>query len=241
MRDEVLPLVHLSDIFQTKNELSKQKELFVVVVGLANQKMGVIVDYLVGQEEVVIKSLGEYLKNIPGIAGATVRGDGKIALIIDVVSMIEMGKSVQNNLLKQILAEKEQKKQVKNLCILIVDDSSTGRKIARDYLSKADIQSLEAQNGIEALEILKDSNNQIDAVLIDIEMPKMDGYTLAQEIRKINQFRTIPLIATTTLGSKDNRIKGLEAGMNDYLTKPYSKSYFWSVLKKNLKLDEDLA
>ncbi|MDO7827539.1 chemotaxis protein CheA, partial [Helicobacter pylori] len=92
LRDEVLSLVRLSDIFKVDAILESNSDVYVVIIGLADQKIGVIVDYLIGQEEVVIKSLGYYLKNTRGIAGATVRGDGKITLIVDVGAMMDMAK-----------------------------------------------------------------------------------------------------------------------------------------------------
>ena len=240
LRDEVLPLVHMSSIFEVKNDFGSAKEIYVVIIGLAEQKIGMIVDCLIGQEEVVIKSLGEYLKNIQGIAGATVRGDGKITLIVDVVAIMEMGKNIKVNLNK-IIEEKQMEnanKSPKDFTILITDDSSTYRAIAQNYLQEFGVQTLEAQNGLEALEILKKNDCKVDAVLIDIEMPKMDGYTLASEIRKMSKFRNLPLIAITSMNSKNDRIRGVEAGMTEYISKPYSKEYLIKIIKRSLKLED---
>ncbi|HIY44092.1 MAG TPA: response regulator [Candidatus Helicobacter avistercoris] len=240
LRDEVLPLVHMSSIFEVKNDFGSAKEIYVVIIGLAEQKIGMIVDCLIGQEEVVIKSLGEYLKNIQGIAGATVRGDGKITLIVDVVAIMEMGKNIKVNLNK-IIEEKQiqnANRTPKDFTVLITDDSSTYRAIAQNYLQEFGVQTLEAQNGLEALEILKKSEKNIDAVLVDIEMPKMDGYTLASEVRKISKFRNLPLIAVTSMNSKNDRIRGVEAGMTEYISKPYSKEYLFKIIRRCLKLDD---
>ena len=240
LRDEVLPLVHMSSIFEVKNDFGSAKEIYVVIIGLAEQKIGMIVDCLIGQEEVVIKSLGEYLKNIQGIAGATVRGDGKITLIVDVVAIMEMGKNIKVNLNK-IIEEKQiqnSNRTPKDFTVLITDDSSTYRAIAQNYLQEFGVQTLEAQNGLEALEILKKSEKNIDAVLVDIEMPKMDGYTLASEVRKISKFRNLPLIAVTSMNSKNDRIRGVEAGMTEYISKPYSKEYLFKIIRRCLKLDD---
>ncbi|ELK4764292.1 chemotaxis protein CheA, partial [Campylobacter coli] len=84
LRDEVLSLVRLSDVFGVKQVLESGDQTYVVVIGVAESKLGIIVDTLVGQEEIVIKSMGDYLQNIQGIAGATIRGDGRVTLIIDV-------------------------------------------------------------------------------------------------------------------------------------------------------------
>lgn len=240
LRDEVLPLVHMSSIFEVKNDFGSAKEIYVVIIGLAEQKIGMIVDCLIGQEEVVIKSLGEYLKNIQGIAGATVRGDGKITLIVDVVAIMEMGKNIKVNLNKIIEERQIQNanRTPKDFTVLITDDSSTYRAIAQNYLQEFGVQTLEAQNGLEALEILKKSEKNIDAVLVDIEMPKMDGYTLASEVRKISKFRNLPLIAVTSMNSKNDRIRGVEAGMTEYISKPYSKEYLFKIIRRCLKLDD---
>lgn len=240
LRDEILPLMHMSNIFDIQNDFGNSNEIYVVIIGLAEQKIGMIVDSLIGQEEVVIKSLGEYLKNIQGIAGATVRGDGKITLIVDVVAVMEMGRDIKVNLNK-IIEEKQLEnanRTLNDFTILVTDDSSTYRHAAVNYLQEFGFQTLEAQDGIEALDLLKTSKQKIDAVLVDIEMPKMDGYTLASEVRKINKFKGTPLIAVTSLNSKSDRIRGAESGMTEYISKPYSKEYLINVLKRSLKLEK---
>lgn len=241
LRDEVLPLVHMADIFNIHHDFEKTNKFFVVIIGLADQKIGIIVDCLIGQEEVVIKSLGEYLKNIQGIAGATVRGDGKITLILDIVSLMEMGRNIKINLSKKIELKHQEmiNRQPKDIHILIVDDSQTYRHLAKNHLQEVGFQITEAQDGLEALKLLKDSQNSFDLALIDIEMPKMDGYTLAYEIQKNSRLKNIPLIATTSLNSKANRIKGSESGMTDYITKPYSKEFLLKTITKNLHLNEE--
>ncbi|WP_027326645.1 chemotaxis protein CheW [Helicobacter pametensis] len=240
LRNEVLPLVHMADLFQIENDFGRAREFYVVIIGLANQKMGIIVDHLIGQEEVVIKSLGEYLKNIQGIAGATVRGDGKITLIVDVVAIMQMGRDTKINLYKKIEIKQQEllQKKPSDFKILIVDDSVTYRHIARDTLKAIGISIHEASDGLEALQILKKNQSHFDAILIDIEMPNMDGYTLANQIRKINRFRHTPLIAITNLNSRHSRIKGAESGMTEYITKPYSKEFLLKVVCKSLELDQ---
>lgn len=240
LRDEILPLMHMSNIFDIQNDFGNSNEIYVVIIGLAEQKIGMIVDSLIGQEEVVIKSLGEYLKNIQGIAGATVRGDGKITLIVDVVAIMEMGRNIKVNLNK-IIEEKQLEnanRTLNDFTILVTDDSATYRHAAVNYLQEFGFQTLEAQDGIEALEMLKNHSRKIDAVLVDIEMPKMDGYALASEVRKINKFKSTPLIAVTSLNSKSDRIRGAESGMTEYISKPYSKEYLINVLKRSLKLEK---
>lgn len=241
LRDEVLSLVRLSDIFKVDAILESNSDVYVVIIGLADQKIGVIVDYLIGQEEVVIKSLGYYLKNTRGIAGATVRGDGKITLIVDVGAMMDMAKSIKVNI-TTLMNESENtksKNSPSDYVVLAIDDSSTDRAIIRKCLKSLGITLLEATNGLEGLEMLKNGDKIPDAILVDIEMPKMDGYTFASEVRKYNKFKNLPLIAVTSRVTKTDRMRGVESGMTEYITKPYSGEYLTTVVKRSIKLEGD--
>ncbi|NHA78233.1 hybrid sensor histidine kinase/response regulator [Helicobacter pylori] len=241
LRDEVLSLVRLSDIFKVDAILESNSDVYVVIIGLADQKIGVIVDYLIGQEEVVIKSLGYYLKNTRGIAGATVRGDGKITLIVDVGAMMDMAKRIKVNI-TTLMNESENtksKNSPSDYIVLAIDDSSTDRAIIRKCLKPLGITLLEATNGLEGLEMLKNGDKIPDAILVDIEMPKMDGYTFASEVRKYNKFKNLPLIAVTSRVTKTDRMRGVESGMTEYITKPYSGEYLTTVVKRSIKLEGD--
>ena len=241
LRDEVLSLVRLADIFKVDSVLESLNEVYVVIIGLAEQKIGVIVDYLIGQEEVVIKSLGYYLKGTEGIAGATVRGDGKITLIADVAAMMDMAKDVKvsvNNLISQSTAAKA-KNAPSDYIVLAIDDSTTDRTIMKKCLKPLGVTVLEASNGLEGLEIVKSGDHDLDAVLVDIEMPRMDGYTFASEVRKYNRFKNLPLIAVTSRTSKTDRMRGVESGMTEYITKPYTPEYLLNVVKRNINLHVD--
>ena len=238
LRNEVLSLVHLADIFDVERVFSMGEHAYVVIIGLAESKIGLIVDSLVGQEEIVIKSLGEYLKGIEGIAGATIRGDGRVTLIVDVGALMHMAKSVKGSIqnLESSTASKSVKTKPSDYNILIVDDSKTDRSIMKKSLAPLGVTIIEATNGVEALNLMKDGSKVFDAVLIDIEMPRMDGYTLASEIRKFNKFKNIPLIAVTSRASRSDRMRGVEVGMTEYITKPYTPEYLMNVVARNINL-----
>lgn len=238
LRDEVLSLVRLSDVFGVKQVLENTEQTYVVVIGVAESKLGIIVDTLVGQEEIVIKSMGEYLQNIQGIAGATIRGDGRVTLIIDVAAMMDIAKEIKVDIKAQIesQAKKVAKEKPSDYTVLIVDDSKMDRNIMQKSLEPLGVSVIEATNGVEALSTIKSGEHDIDAVLIDIEMPRMDGYTLAGEIRKYSKYKNLPLVAVTSRTSKSDRLRGVEVGMTEYITKPYSPEYLENVVRKNLKL-----
>ena len=237
LRDDVLSLVHIGDIFEVERILDASEHAYVVVLGLGTSKLGLIVDTLVGQEEIVIKSLGEYLKGIEGIAGATIRGDGGVTLIVDVVALMNMAKDVKASALTNgddAGNGVNEKTKPSDYTVMIVDDSKTDRTIMRKALEPLGVTLVEASDGQEALNILKSGDYNFDAMLIDIEMPRMDGYSLATEIKKYNRYKNLPLIAVTSRTSKSDRMRGVESGMVEYITKPYSSDYLSSVVQRNV-------
>jgi two-component system chemotaxis sensor kinase CheA len=236
LRNEILPLVRLSDLFGVEQLFADDDHSYVVVLGLADSKIGIIVNGLVGQEEVVIKSMGEYLQGIEGIAGATIRGDGGVTLITDVAQMMNLAKDIKIDLTQQSTNDAQVKNGPSDYNVLVVDDSKTDRTIIRKSLEPLGITLTEATNGVEALNILKSGETSFDCVLVDIEMPQMDGYTLASEIRKYSKYRQLPLLAVTSRTSKSDRLRGVEVGMTEYITKPYSPDYLRDTVSKNIKL-----
>ena len=243
LRNEVLSLVHIGDIFEVERILDSGEHAYVVVLGLGVQKLGLIVDSLVGQEEIVIKSLGEYLKGIEGIAGATIRGDGGVTLIVDVAALMDIAKNVKATTMmadqKSGLEHSAEKTKSSDYKIMIVDDSKTDRMIMRKSLEATGMTLIEATDGQEALTILKQGDHHFDAMLIDIEMPRMDGYTLATEIKKYSRYKQMPLIAVTSRTGKSDRMRGVESGMVEYITKPYSADYLSSVVQRNVNFKSE--
>ncbi len=236
LRDEVLSLVHIADIFEVERVFDSSEHAYVVVLGLAETKIGLIVDTLVGQEEIVIKSMGEYLHGMDGIAGATIRGDGGVTLIVDVAAIMQMAKTVKSSVtVEHGASSSREKTQPSDYKVMIIDDSKTDRKIMNMALKPLGITLVEATDGVEALNILKSGEYHFDALLIDIEMPRMDGYTLASEIKKYNKYKNLPLIAVTSRSGKADRMRGVESGMVEYITKPYSPDYLQNVVKRNIK------
>ncbi len=242
LRDDVLSLVHIGDIFEVERILDASEHAYVVVLGLGTSKLGLIVDILVGQEEIVIKSLGDYLKGIEGIAGATIRGDGGVTLIVDVVALMSMARDVKASTMannNESEAASSEKTKPSDYTIMVVDDSKTDRTIMRKSLEPMGVTIVEANDGQEALNILKAGDYNFDAMLIDIEMPRMDGYTLATEIKKYNRYKNLPLIAVTSRTSKSDRMRGVESGMVEYITKPYSADYLASVVQRNVNFKSE--
>jgi len=240
LRNEVLSLVHIGDIFEVELILDSSEHAYVVVLGLGSSKIGLIVDSLIGQEEIVIKSLGDYLTGVEGIAGATIRGDGGVTLIVDVAALMTMAKGVKvPAMMEESSSATKEKTKASDYTVMIVDDSKTDRTIMRKALEPIGITLVEAADGQEALNILKQGDHTFDAMLVDIEMPRMDGYTLATEIKKYNRYKNLPLIAVTSRTGKSDRMRGVESGMVEYITKPYSADYLLSVVQRNVNFKSE--
>lgn len=240
LRDEVLSLVHIGDIFEVERILDSSEYAYVVVLGLGSSKLGLIVDSLVGQEEIVIKSMGDYLAGIEGIAGATIRGDGGVTLIVDVAALMHMAKGVKStSMIEDNSSSTKEKTKASDYTVMIVDDSKTDRMIMRKALEPLGLTLIDASDGQEALSILKQGDHNFDAMLVDIEMPRMDGYSLATEIKKYNRYKNLPLIAVTSRTGKSDRMRGVESGMVEYITKPYSADYLSSVVQRNVNFKSE--
>ena len=226
LRDRVLSLIRLDEAFAL-DEL-EQDEIYVVVVALAEKQLGFIVDKLIGQEEIVIKSLGDYLGGNPGIAGATITGDGRVRLILDVAGVIEVAQNMPRRIrnTKKLSSNKRAavqtaSKKTNAVKVLICDDSSTDRKITKKILESQDwIETVEAPSGKDALSLLE-RDTSIDLIISDIMMPDMDGFRLARSIREKGY--DIPIIAISARMEPADRKKMNASGMNAFIQKPITQ------------------
>lgn len=216
LRDSVLSLIRLDEVFQLEGSFST--EMYVVVVALAEKRIGLIVDRLVGQEEIVIKSLGEYIGGNIGIAGATIMGDGKVRLIIDVSGVMEIATKMPRRIKHKKSSNKYKRSKEDNIVrVLVVDDSATDRKIMKRLLTSTGwIEVIEVSNPHDALTAAQSID--IDLIITDIVMPEMDGFELAKTIREKGVEK--PIIAVSARGEAANIQKAKLYGISAYLVKP---------------------
>lgn len=227
LRDRVLSLIRLDEAFAL-DEL-EQDEIYVVVVALAEKQLGFIVDKLIGQEEIVIKSLGDYLGGNPGIAGATITGDGRVRLILDVAGVIEVAQNMPRRIRntkklssnKRGSVQQSAAKKSNAVRVLVCDDSSTDRKITKKVLESQDwIETVEAPSAKDALNILE-RDSSIDLIISDIMMPDMDGFRLSRSIREKGY--DIPIIAMSARMEPADRKKINASGINAFIQKPINQ------------------
>jgi two-component system chemotaxis sensor kinase CheA len=215
LRDSVLSLVRLDDVFGLEGSFSQ--DIYVVVVALAEKRIGFVVDRLVGQEEIVIKSLGDYLSGNVGIAGATIMGDGKVRLILDVSGIMDIASRMPKKIKKSKSIKSSTSTNTNMINVLVVDDSSTDRKIMKRLLSSSGwINCIEVTNPHDAITAVQDL--KVDLLITDIMMPDIDGFELSRILRERGFDK--PIIAVSGRGEAAAGQKAKISGIDAFMTKP---------------------
>ena len=198
---------------------SMPKRLPVLLVRSGDHHMALQVDALLGSREAVVKSVGPQISTVRGISGATILGDGRVVLILDLGGLVRAGAAVMR--IERPAAEAPQETRETPL-VMVVDDSITVRKVTTRLLARNDMDAITAKDGVDALAKLQE--HIPDVMLLDIEMPRMDGFELATHIRNEPRLRDIPIIMITSRTGEKHRQRAMEIGVDRYLGKPYQES-----------------
>jgi len=192
----------------------------VVLVRTAQNAVAMQVDMLMGSREIVVKSLGPQFGLVQGVSGATVMGDGSVVVILDPHAMIRQEAALVHSPENLLETEPDTfEEHVKT--IMVVDDSVTVRKVTSRFLEREGYEALTAKDGADALLQLQD--HIPDAMLLDIEMPRMDGFEVAKNIRSSSRLKDIPIIMITSRTGDKHRERALSLGVNKYMGKPYQE------------------
>lgn len=217
LRDKVIPVIRLSDVLGLPSKIYKQNEKIpVVIVSAAGERCGIIIEKLLSKQEIVIKSLGNLLKKVKCVAGATILGSGEIVLILDIPEIIQQGKSVKKEKIVSAKVE-ELRKEEEKVNLLFVEDSLTAREIGKSILEANGYDVEVAVDGMEALEKLKKA--KFDLVITDIEMPRLDGFSLIEKMKQDDEYKNIPVIIVTTREKEEDKRRGMEVGADAYIVK----------------------
>ena len=215
LRGQILPLVRLNDVFNLSQRGIVEKKLFlVVIVQSVEKRIGLMVDQLLGRQEIVRKNLGEPLRNVRGISGATIIGDGRVILILDIPQIIENAESV---MVRKVQIPSGPAPAKKRKAILLVEDTLSTAMLEKNILESAGFSVVIARDGNEAVE--KASQERFDLVITDILMPRMDGFELTLRLKKDHLYKDVPIIIVTTRESDADKRRGLEAGAEAYILK----------------------
>jgi chemosensory pili system protein ChpA (sensor histidine kinase/response regulator) len=188
----------------------------VVLIRAGEHSTALVTDELVGSREIVVKSLGPQISGIRGIAGATILGDGRIVITLDMGALVRSewrARPADTVILDQ---------RDRRTFALVVDDSITVRRVTQRLLERNGMRVLTAKDGVDAVSLLQE--NLPDIILLDIEMPRMDGYEVAAHVRNDPRLKDIPIVMITSRVSEKHRARAIELGVDDYLGKPYQES-----------------
>jgi chemosensory pili system protein ChpA (sensor histidine kinase/response regulator) len=223
------PLHTLAVLLGEGNGSALQRLNPVLVVHGAGGRIALRVDEVLGNREVVVKNIGPQLSKLPGIAGATVLGTGEIVLILDPVALSQRPAAPMR-------AGVEEAQPERKAAIMVVDDSITVRRVTQRLLEREGYRVMLAKDGVDALEQIE--GQRPDLMLVDIEMPRMDGFDLTREVRANEATKSIPIIMITSRTADKHRNVALGLGVNAYFGKPYQEPVLLAAIESLLNREK---
>jgi chemosensory pili system protein ChpA (sensor histidine kinase/response regulator) len=241
-REEFIRLVRLQDLLEysilgpdgPSPDPLTQDHIPVLVLASSEGMLAVAVERLIGQQEIVVKPLPPPLSKPRGVLGNTILGDGRVVTILDVDDLV--GQPLGNSSIAHVSDKGPQLPPSSSQApqILIVDDSYTIRQLLSLTLTRARYRVVQAKDGLDALEKLQ-SGLDCSLAIVDIEMPRMDGFDLLRSIRSTQRFANIPVAMLTSRSGEKHRQMAMELGANQYFTKPYSETQLLEAIPKLIK------
>ncbi|WP_439125433.1 MAG: Hpt domain-containing protein [Pseudomonas rhizophila] len=215
-------LCYLGELLKTGARpklLGQSQPLPVLLMQCSERHIAVQVDATAGTREIVVKSLGPQFSAVQGLSGATILGDGRVVLILDLLAPI---RALPHQVPRRPAAAQGEGEHPRALLVLVVDDSVTVRKVTSRLLERHGMHVLTAKDGVDAMALL--AEHSPDLMLLDIEMPRMDGFEVATQVRNDPRLAHLPIIMITSRTGQKHRDRAMAIGVNDYLGKPYQES-----------------
>ncbi|MBU1224921.1 MAG: Hpt domain-containing protein [Gammaproteobacteria bacterium] len=226
-------LPHLLGDIEALHEVQRYNP--VVLLQSGTSQAAVLVDLIEGTREIVVKNIGPQMARITGVVGATVRGDGRVMLILNPVPLALRWASMPRTAVEHAAPAEalELSAALQPPMVLVVDDSLTVRKITTRLLTREGFRVDSAKDGVDALERMHDLVP--DVVLLDVEMPRMDGFELARVMRSDARLKSVPIIMITSRTADKHRNHAMEIGVNVYLGKPYQEQQLLEAIAEQLQ------
>ena len=207
------------------------KPLPVLLVRGADQTVALHVDALVGSREIVVKSVGPQLAAVSGISGATILGDGSVVIILDLAAVIRAEQAQTSE--EKANRSADQGDANETPIVMVVDDSVTVRKVTTRLLERNGYEVVTAKDGVDAITQLQDFKP--DVMLLDIEMPRMDGFEVATQVRHDDRLQDTPIIMITSRTGDKHRDRAMSIGVNRYMGKPYQETVLLQTIEDLIK------
>ncbi|SFL26675.1 Hpt domain-containing protein [Lysobacter sp. cf310] len=195
-----------------------QLQMPLLLIRSGDLRAAVTVDQVVGNREIVVKPVGPQVASVPGIFGGTIMGDGRVVVILDVAPLVRRHALLPRDYVPAPVVPVETRRVP---LVMVVDDSVTMRKVTGRVLERHNFEVLTAKDGLDALERMTDVVP--DLMLLDIEMPRMDGYELATQMKSDARLRDVPIVMITSRTGDKHRQRAFEIGVERYLGKPYQE------------------
>lgn len=214
LADGWIPVLYLARWLGIPEAAETSDRFTLLFVDNGEREIALAVDRVVEAREVVVKPLSKLLRRQTNFTGATILGDGSVVLILN-SSSIDVS-AVEKPLASAGRVQKPSDRRT----VLVVDDSISVRRSVGNLMKSAGWQVVTARDGLEGLEHMQDDSNRPDLVLMDIEMPRMDGYELASRLRSSAEYDGVPIIMLTSRAGEKHRLKADGIGVDGYLVKP---------------------
>ena len=227
----VFPLVFLGKVLGLKNPSDDSVgRPPVLIMNVEGRQVALVVDHLLGGREVVVKNLGSHLRRVHGVAGATLMGDGSVVLILNPADLIREPERVSAHV--RLAGSTPPRAVRETLGVMVVDDSPSVRRILSNLIRTAGWKPELAKDGLEALEFLHHSTSPPDLMLLDIEMPRMDGYELLGKLRAHERYKNLPVVILTSRAGDKHRQKAFDLGATEYVVKPYQDETLLGIIRR---------
>jgi two-component system chemotaxis sensor kinase CheA len=218
LREHIVPLVRLNEVLQlppARDEEGKAKnEMSVVIATSFDSRVGFIVDEIVGEEEVFIKSLGKHLGKVKNVSGVIIMATGEVVVVLDIADLIAHSALSLPQVTGKRRASKVERKEKR---ILVVEDAFSTRELEKNILETHGYLVDTAVDGLDALDRM--TGTKYDLIVSDIEMPRMDGFELCRTLKKKEGYKDIPFVMITALQKEEDKRRGIEVGAAAYIIK----------------------
>ncbi|HET7779611.1 MAG TPA: response regulator, partial [Rudaea sp.] len=236
----IYELSNLLNVAQSR--ISDETQMPLLMTRTGDQRAAVRVDAVIGSREIVVKSVGPQISSVPGIFGATIMGDGSVVMILDLAPLVRRHAALRERVEEGEVAAPAPVMPAptpavvarRQPLIMVVDDSITMRKVTTRVLERNEMDVVTAKDGLDAVEKLQEKVP--DVVLLDVEMPRMDGYELATYMKNDARLKLVPIIMITSRTGEKHRQRALEIGVERYLGKPYQEADLLRNLQETLRL-----
>lgn len=227
---QVIPIICLQTQLNLQSYTDPPEERkSIVIADVSDKRVAFLVDDFLGVREVVVKNLGSHLQHIHGLIGTTIMGDGSIVPILNLNDILY---NIHQTTAKPHPGKSIIAKSSEAFEIMIVDDSFSVRRVVANLIKNMGWHPILAKNGLEALDMIQHMNHPPDLVLLDVEMPHMNGYELTSILRTQTAFQHFPIVMLTSRSGEKHRRKAFESGATEYLVKPYNDIFLIETIKR---------